>query len=103
MDFAPITYTQLPKTSALFLDYLYHFDRVGQFYSGSPFNPTSYKNLAGQIHLEAKKRAELVAILNQQNESFGCGEATSANIKRLSDPGTFAVVTGQQVGLLSGP
>jgi bacillithiol biosynthesis cysteine-adding enzyme BshC len=103
MEFAPIPYTQLPKTSALFLDYLYHFDRVAQFYNGSPFDPTSYKTLAGQVHLDANKRAELVKILTQQNEAFGCSEATSANIKRLSDPGTFAVVTGQQVGLLSGP
>jgi bacillithiol biosynthesis cysteine-adding enzyme BshC len=39
----------------------------------------------------------------RQNKAFGCGEATFENLQRLSEAGTCAVVTGQQVGLFSGP
>ncbi len=48
-------------------------------------------------------RGEVAAILERQNRAFGCAEPTLANIQRLSEAGTFAVVTGQQVGLFSGP
>jgi bacillithiol biosynthesis cysteine-adding enzyme BshC len=45
----------------------------------------------------------LPEILMRQNQAFGSGEATIESIRRLAAPGTLAVVTGQQVGLLSGP
>src|SRR2546426_1409980 len=98
-----IPYTRVPKSSALLVDYLYHFDRVAQFYNGSPFDAESYRRLADDLKGLNRNRAELAEILERQNRAFGCAEPTLANIRRLSDPATFAVVTGQQVGLLSGP
>ncbi|HLW79714.1 MAG TPA: bacillithiol biosynthesis BshC, partial [Terriglobia bacterium] len=102
-----IPYTQVPKSSALLLDYLYHFDRVQEFYSGSPFDIQSYRHLAGRIagwtEGSDSNREALLEVLRKQNEAFGCAEPTFANLRRLSEPGTFAVVTGQQVGLFSGP
>jgi bacillithiol biosynthesis cysteine-adding enzyme BshC len=98
-----VPYTQVPKPSALLLDYLYHFERVAPYYCGPPSDPQSYKNRAGEISLGEEKRSELAGILRRQNESFGASELTLANIARLAKPETFAVVTGQQVGLLSGP
>ncbi|HEV2494127.1 MAG TPA: bacillithiol biosynthesis cysteine-adding enzyme BshC [Terriglobia bacterium] len=98
-----ISYKRVPKSSALLLDYLYQFDRVAPFYNGSPFDLESYRNLADQLKTSTWPRAELADILTRQNQSFGCGEETLANIRRLADSGTLAVVTGQQVGLLSGP
>jgi len=98
-----IPYTQVPHSSALLTDYLYHYDRVSHFYSGSPYDPQSYQAVAAQIRKSAPARGELTEILARQNQAFGCSEPTMANIQRLSEPGTFAIVTGQQVGLLSGP
>ena len=98
-----ISYTHVPHSSALFTDYLYHFDRVSQFYSGSPYDPRSYRAVADQMSKLAFGRAEIAEILTHQNQAFGCSEPTLANIRRLSQPGTFAVVTGQQVGLFSAP
>ena len=103
MESQCIPYTRVPKSSALLLDYLYHFDRVAQFYNGSPFDAEGYRRLAENVKGLTKNRAELAEILERQNKAFGCAEPTLANIRRLSDPATFAVVTGQQVGLLSGP
>jgi len=103
MDCNCIPYTRVPHSSKLLLDFLYGFDRVREFYSGSPFDPASYKNLAGSLQGLQGNRGELVEILKRQNEAFGSSEATFENIRRLGDAGTFAVVTGQQVGLVSGP
>ena len=103
MECTCIPYSRVPKTSALYLDYLYRFDRVAQFYHGSPFNLESYQSVARQLGGFNSIRAELATALSRQNEAFGCAEPTFANIRQLSEPGTFAVVTGQQVGLFSGP
>jgi bacillithiol biosynthesis cysteine-adding enzyme BshC len=104
MDCTCIRYTQVPKTSPLVIDYLYHFDRVSQFYGYSPFNIESYRTVAQHLSgTSTRDRRELVEILTRQNEELGSGERTFANIAQLRDQGAFAVVTGQQVGLFSGP
>src|SRR5579862_6671537 len=98
-----IPYTQVPNSSPLLTDYLYHFDRVSRFYNGSPHDFSSYRAVATHLDKFAFQRAELSAILERQNRAWGCPERTSENIERLTKPDTFAVVTGQQVGLFSGP
>lgn len=98
-----IPYTHVPHSSALLTDYLYHFDRVSQFYAGSPFDPQSFQSVADRVRQFAVPRREIAAILARQNQAFGCSDPTLENIQRLSEPGTLAVVTGQQVGLFSGP
>src|SRR5579863_6256096 len=103
MDSACIPYTKLAKSSSLFLEYLYHFDHVARFYNGSPFEMENFRRVAREMKPVAQPRAGLAEILLRQNREFGCGEATLENIRRLAKPETLAVVTGQQVGLLSGP
>ncbi|MBZ5545129.1 MAG: bacillithiol biosynthesis cysteine-adding enzyme BshC [Acidobacteriia bacterium] len=103
MDCHCIPYTRVPHSSKLLQDYLYHFDRVAGYYTGAPFEPASYQSLAGKLRGFLPERKSLLEILKRQNRAFGCGEATFLNIDRLGDPGAFAVVTGQQVGLFSGP
>ena len=98
-----IPYTHVPHSTALLTDYLYHYDRVSPFYSGSPYDPQSYQAVAAQIRKSVLARSELADVLTRQNQAFGCSEPTLANIQRLSEPETFAIVTGQQVGLFSGP
>src|SRR5208337_4529079 len=98
-----IPYTHVPHSSALLTDYLYHFDRVSHFYNGSPHDPRSYQAVAAQMSKLAIPRGEIAEVLARQNRAFGCGEPTLANIQRLREAGTFFVVTGQQVGLFSGP
>jgi bacillithiol biosynthesis cysteine-adding enzyme BshC len=98
-----IPYQRVPHASALFADYLYHFDRVSGFYNGPPYLLSSYKTVAAQLPSFERKREEVCAILLRQNKAFGCGDATFENLQRLAQAGSFAVVTGQQVGLFSGP
>lgn len=96
MDAHCIRHTELPHTTRLFTDFTYHFDRVTEFYRHRPHDPQSYRAAVAEMDFPDTRRAELVRVLREQN-----GE--SADLERLSRPGTLAVVTGQQVGLFSGP
>ena len=98
-----ISYKHVPHSSALFLDYLYDFDRVAPFYSAPPYALSSYQAVASQLPSFEGKRAEVCAILKRQNQAFGSGAATVENLQRLAQAGSYAVVTGQQVGLFGGP
>lgn len=96
MQPACIRHTDLPGTSRLFADFAYHFDRVAQFYEHDPYDPESFARAAAQIQYPDERRAAMVAALKAQN-------GDSESLARLAQPGTVAVVTGQQVGLFSGP
>src|SRR5580700_8058446 len=96
MESACLRHTEIPHTSALFSDFQYHFDRVARFYSHNPHDARSYAAAAKQLAYPDDRRAALVAALRSSN-----GE--SASLDLLARPGTVAVVTGQQVGLCSGP
>jgi bacillithiol biosynthesis cysteine-adding enzyme BshC len=86
----------LPGTSRLFTDFTYHFDRVAQFYRHDPCDPDSVRRAAAEINYPDDRRVALVAALAAQN-------GPSESLARLANPGTVAVVTGQQVGLFTGP
>src|SRR5579885_755913 len=96
MECTCIRYTDLPHSSRLFTDLIYHPDRVSAFYPHPPAEPSSYAAAARAIDFPAGRRAALVAALRTRNENVPA-------LDRLAQPGTVAVVTGQQVGLFSGP
>ncbi|HAY35062.1 MAG TPA: bacillithiol biosynthesis cysteine-adding enzyme BshC, partial [Bacteroidetes bacterium] len=48
-------------------------------------------------------RKELTEILKEQNREYECGDETFENIEILNDKDSFTVVTGQQLGFLTGP
>jgi bacillithiol biosynthesis cysteine-adding enzyme BshC len=96
MEPACIRHTDVPGTSRLFADFTYHFDRVSKFYRHNPHDPGSMAAAAAEINYPAERRAAMVEALRAQN-------GNRESLDRLAQPGTVAVVTGQQVGLFSGP
>src|SRR5579863_10546905 len=96
MECSCVRHTELPHTSKLFADLVYQPDRVRAFYPYPPYDPQSYAAAARQVTLNPERRAALVAVLREAN-------GASASLDLLAEPGTVAVVTGQQVGLFSGP
>lgn len=94
---------QLPGVSPLVHDYFYEYDKVREFFSGNFRDPTAFSYQAGRVRSRDLPRERLAAVLKEMNQGYGCGEATVANINALIQDTTCAVVTGQQVGLFSGP
>ncbi|MBI4164815.1 MAG: bacillithiol biosynthesis cysteine-adding enzyme BshC [Acidobacteria bacterium] len=98
-----ISYARVPNSTPLLLDYLYHFERVAEFYTAPPFKLSSYQDFAGKLSSLTISRQALADILIRQNREFDGSPQVFENIDRLKKVGTFAVVTGQQIGLFSGP
>lgn len=96
MECTCVRYTELPHATRLFIDLIYHPDRVRAFYPWPPTDPQSFVSAAAQIRFDPKQRAALVAALRELN-------GDSPNLELLAREGTVAVVTGQQIGLFSGP
>jgi bacillithiol biosynthesis cysteine-adding enzyme BshC len=101
MSCSCIRHTELPHTSRLFADLVYHFDRVQAFYSYPPFAEDSFAASAENVHLDPSHRAKLVDALAAENRN--AGPAALRNLDRLSRPDTLVVATGQQAGLYTGP
>src|SRR5690349_20107826 len=95
MESSCVRHNLIPGTSQLFLDYLYNLDRVARFY-GSGWDAEQFNETARALRFPEERRKQLVAALRGQN-------GDSAALARLAQPETVAVVTGQQVGFLSGP
>ncbi len=91
-----IPHTELPGTSKLFADLLYNYARVAKFYGHDPSQASSYDAAAKQIQYPDDRRAAMAKALAGQNPP-------SELLTRFAQPGTVAVVTGQQVGLFGGP
>ncbi len=91
-----IRQTDLPNTSPLFADLVYHYDRVAPFYEHHYLDRDSYGRASAKIRYPDGRRHALVAALRELNDP-------SPQLDLLARSGTVAVVTGQQVGLFSGP
>ncbi|CAN5648416.1 bacillithiol biosynthesis cysteine-adding enzyme BshC [soil metagenome] len=84
-----------PKVS--FLD-AYLEGRLGSFFSLAPS-----ETQAALARQRASPRPELASALGRYARKLGAPEEAVASIGRLEQPGSRAVVTGQQPGLLLGP
>src|SRR5580692_1687760 len=93
---ACIRHTDLPGTSRLFADFSYRFEKVAGLYGHNPHDHASFAAAAQQINYPDHRRAAMADALAKQGNS---GEL----LERFRRPGTVAVVSGQQVGLFSGP
>ena len=95
MECTCVRQTDLPNTTKLFSDLIYHFDRVKDLYPWAP-NDISAVEAAARFDFPDERRADLVRALAPSN-------AGNPSLDVLTQPGTVAIVTGQQVGLFSGP
>lgn len=106
-----VQFSKLPTFHKLFLDYIStdeeEFNKIKNFfYASYRDNEEIFKVIDSKSHNYNSSRYfdkhVLIDILKRQNVTFGASEKTAANIEQLADENTFAVVTGQQVGLYTG-
>jgi bacillithiol biosynthesis cysteine-adding enzyme BshC len=97
-----LPFSQIPRTTQLFSDFLSDHSKVQSFYPRSAYFNQWMKEEAGAVRYDTGRRERVSAILARQNEAWGGSAKTLENIRRLR-AGAAAVVTGQQVGLFGGP
>jgi bacillithiol biosynthesis cysteine-adding enzyme BshC len=98
-----IPFSSIPHQSALFLSYLDLSPTARRFYQNAP-TVENIERFAREIPGRLKfPRSEIVSILRRQNESYGCDSETLNRISDLEKTDCVAVLTGQQVGLFTGP
>jgi bacillithiol biosynthesis cysteine-adding enzyme BshC len=106
-----VDFNKLPNFSQLFLDYVsIDGEKNGTtkkfFFADFKDKEEIFKVIDDKLHNYNANRYfdknTLIDILKRQNMSFGGNENTASNIELLKNENTFAVVTGQQVGLYTG-
>lgn len=93
--------TQLPHITRLYSSYIDEFSRVSEFFAHPP-TLDSVSKVATDLVVDLPLRAKVANILRTQNRSFGADAAVEASLDQFA-AGAAAVVSGQQVGLFSGP
>src|ERR1700719_136401 len=101
MDCRALASHKLPHQSKLFLEYLNNFSKVQAFYAHAP-KMSSVTAVVRELDFPKERRNAVTTILRAQNAAYGAGPAVFDNLDQL-EKGAVAVVSGQQVGLFSGP
>jgi bacillithiol biosynthesis cysteine-adding enzyme BshC len=87
----------------LFVDYCTRFSAVARFYPGDWRDLEARRDAADAAARRPANRDALADALLDQNQRWGLDAATRTHIEALRDPESIAIVTGQQVGLFTGP
>ncbi len=98
-----IDHRQLAGSSKLLCDYCHAFDRLEPFFAGSPLDPAIWQRAIRSRQTRPGPHAEISAVLVAQLTARGAPPEAVASARSLEDPGTVAIVTGQQAGLFGGP
>ncbi|RPH37891.1 bacillithiol biosynthesis cysteine-adding enzyme BshC, partial [bacterium] len=102
-----IEFDELPSTaggfSKLFLDYLQNSPDTRPYFRHHFKDADGYQAVMEQIAAHEPDRRTVGEVLREENSAFSSDPQTFENIALLEKPGTYAVVTGQQVGLFGGP
>ncbi|MBV9406955.1 MAG: bacillithiol biosynthesis cysteine-adding enzyme BshC, partial [Acidobacteriaceae bacterium] len=96
MEPSCVQHNLIPGTSRLFSDYLYAFQNVEKFFPAHFSDTQAITRAVQELNYPTARRERMAEALARQN-------AGSRALAQFAQPGTVAVVTGQQVGLFSGP
>ncbi|HSE97540.1 MAG TPA: bacillithiol biosynthesis cysteine-adding enzyme BshC, partial [Blastocatellia bacterium] len=96
-------FSDIPRTSRLFSDFLYDYDRVARFYTDFGRTVSPLAEHARRVGAQEFDRNLVPDALERINRHAGSSDLTFRHIDLLRRPGSVAIVTGQQAGLFTGP
>ena len=100
-----LPFHEIPHTTKLFAAFAESFPRVAAYFAHPP-TESGILAAAREVRLDPEARRIVVGVLREQNARFAPNSKlppeTAKNLDRL-EAGAVAIVTGQQVGLFSGP
>ncbi|MFU8811330.1 MAG: bacillithiol biosynthesis cysteine-adding enzyme BshC [Balneolaceae bacterium] len=88
--------------SSLFVDYLQRDEKLAPFFSVHPFDDAGVNRRIENFSFPGNRSA-IVQLLTRFNSEFETTKTTLDQIKKLEDPDSLAIVTGQQLGVFGGP
>ena len=94
---------RLPRLPLQVDDYFHNYGKVREFFDGDFRDAAAYGRQTERTLARRIPREELAAVLRDQIQTYGCGPRTLGHIEAMEREQACAVVTGQQVGLFSGP
>ena len=99
-----VPFSAIPGQSKLFVEYQNSPASLREFYPNAPASRDGLSAFAATV-LEnyTADRDSVCDILAASAARFDAHDSVRANIERLRDPKTVAVITGQQTGLFTGP
>jgi bacillithiol biosynthesis cysteine-adding enzyme BshC len=89
--------------SKLFYEYIDSYEKVMDLYPEYFGDESSWEEAIADIKDTDKDYNNPAEILSRQNLAFGSGQKAMENIEKLAEGSAYAVVTGQQVGIFTGP
>ncbi len=98
-----LPFSALPGVTRLFLDYCARSHSAPNYFLGHFSDVMAYETHLQFLEQRTYHRREVAARLRELNAGAGAGAATMTAIDALEREGSFAVVTGQQMGLFLGP
>ncbi len=99
-----INFSDIPGHQNLFLDYLYEYENVAEFYANDFRNKENYLKIFKNVTESRSEFSPAVSeLISRQYDQLNPSNLTQQNIKKLSDKKTLAIVTGQQLGIVGGP
>jgi bacillithiol biosynthesis cysteine-adding enzyme BshC len=98
-----VRFTDMPRTSRLFNDFLYDYEKVARFYNDCGRTVSPLAEHARRVGAQEFDRKRVPDALERINRRAGSSDLTFKHIEMLRHPGSVAIVTGQQAGLFNGP
>jgi len=98
-----VSFDSLTGSTRLFLDFICCSDTAFKYYKYDFKSVSSYINAAEWIDKAEYDREKLAEIIDESTSSLDFSESIRENIKKLSQPDSLVVFSGQQVGMFLGP
>ncbi len=99
----PVAYREIPEYPDFARDYCEGVASVLAFFPHNPHDPSTLIHHLESLASRSYPRREITTLLTEQNRAWGAPTVVLDNIRRLEDPRSVAVLTGQQTGLFGGP